>query len=105
MSHGSFGPIVSISGFKEPRLKRLDLGGSRLGAREVRLRPRHPCRRWNTVSGALAAEGISANVVAAYRHGHVFVPWDRRLDALKALQECADRMRGAWPGGGCPERP
>jgi len=34
VSHGSFGPIVSISGFKEPRLKRLDLGGSRLGARQ-----------------------------------------------------------------------
>ena len=41
VSHGSFGPIVSISGFKEPRLKRLDLGGSRLGARAVRWEPRY----------------------------------------------------------------
>jgi hypothetical protein len=47
------------------------------------------------VSGALAAAGISANVVAAYRHDHVFVPWDRRRDALAVLQACASGMDGA----------
>lgn len=49
------------------------------------------------VARALADAGISANVVAAYHHDHVFVPWDRRQDALAALQECADRMGAADP--------
>lgn len=44
------------------------------------------------VARALAERAISANMVAAYRHDHVFVPWDRRQDALKALQECAAGM-------------
>src|SRR5262249_41401564 len=47
------------------------------------------------VAQALAAEGISANMVAAYHHDHVFVPWDRRHDAVAALQSCADRMGAA----------
>ncbi len=47
------------------------------------------------VAAALAAKGISANVVAAYRHDHVFVPWDRRHDALAVLQACASGMDGA----------
>ena len=34
---------------------------------------------------ALAAEGISANVVAGYFHDHLFVQWDRRFDAMTAL--------------------
>jgi len=46
------------------------------------------------VSGALAARGIAANLVAAYRHDHVFVPWDRRHDALAVLQACASGMDG-----------
>lgn len=40
------------------------------------------------VSAALTEEGISANVVAAYYHDHVFVPTadaDRAVEALKAL--------------------
>lgn len=47
-----------------------------------------------TVARALADRGISANVVAAYHHDHVFVPWDRRQDALEALQRCAADMAG-----------
>jgi hypothetical protein len=39
------------------------------------------------LSAALAAEGISANVIAGFHHDHVFVPWDRRHDALTALRE------------------
>lgn len=44
------------------------------------------------VAQALADAGISCNVVAAARHDHVFVPYERGDDALaclKALQEHA----------------
>jgi len=34
---------------------------------------------------ALTAAGISSNVVAAVYHDHIFVQWDRRDDAMKAL--------------------
>lgn len=39
-----------------------------------------------TVAGVLAAEGISANVVAAYFHDHVFVPEERADEALGVLR-------------------
>ena len=42
---------------------------------------------------ALTRAGISANVVAAYHHDHIFVPWDRRDEAVAAL-------RGLAQGGG-----
>ncbi|MYF89400.1 MAG: ACT domain-containing protein [Boseongicola sp. SB0676_bin_33] len=38
------------------------------------------------VSSALAAKGIPANVVAAARHDHVFVPADRAEEALAILR-------------------
>jgi hypothetical protein len=38
------------------------------------------------VATALAAEGISANVVAGHFHDHVFVPFDRRGEALAVLR-------------------
>lgn len=38
------------------------------------------------LAGALAGVGISANVVAGVYHDHIFVPWDRRHDALLALK-------------------
>ena len=41
------------------------------------------------LSSALANAGISANVVAALRHDHIFVPWDRREEALRCLQSLA----------------
>ena len=41
------------------------------------------------VSAALAARGIGANIVAAFHHDHVFVPWDRRDDALAVLSALA----------------
>ena len=41
------------------------------------------------LSRALAEAGISANVVAALRHDHIFVPWERREDALRVLQALA----------------
>ena len=38
------------------------------------------------VAGALAQAGIACNVVAGYHHDHLFVPWDRREEALAILQ-------------------
>jgi hypothetical protein len=38
------------------------------------------------VAESLAAGGISANMVAAYHHDHVFVPWERRDEALAILR-------------------
>lgn len=38
---------------------------------------------------ALAARGIPANVVAGLHHDHLFVPWDRRDEALAAIGEFA----------------
>jgi hypothetical protein len=35
---------------------------------------------------ALGAEGISCNVIAGYHHDHLFVQWDRRTQAMAALQ-------------------
>ncbi len=37
------------------------------------------------VSAALAKRGIPCNPVSAFLHDHIFVPWDRRDDALDAL--------------------
>jgi uncharacterized protein len=42
---------------------------------------------------ALTRSGISANVVAAYHHDHIFVPWARRHEAVAIL-------RGLGQGGG-----
>ena len=39
---------------------------------------------------ALAAVGISANVVAGFYRDHMFVPWDRRHDALLALKDLSN---------------
>ncbi len=39
---------------------------------------------------ALGKHGISANVVAGYHHDHIFVQWNRRHDALQALQELSN---------------
>jgi hypothetical protein len=41
------------------------------------------------VSGALAGTGIACNVVAGYHHDHLFVPWDRREEALAVLRRLA----------------
>lgn len=38
------------------------------------------------VSGALAEAGISANILAGHYHDHIFVPWERRRQAVKILQ-------------------
>lgn len=41
------------------------------------------------VSGALAQAGIACNIVAGFHHDHLFVPWDRRDEALEQLQHLA----------------
>lgn len=38
------------------------------------------------LSSRLADAGISANIVAGLFHDHLFVPWDRRDDAMAALR-------------------
>ncbi|WP_062522330.1 ACT domain-containing protein [Demequina silvatica] len=43
---------------------------------------------------ALADAGVSANVVAGFHHDHIFVPWDRREDALAALERLEADARG-----------
>ena len=42
------------------------------------------------VAGRLAERGISANVIAAYYHDHVFVPSEQASAALTALEELND---------------
>lgn len=37
------------------------------------------------VSAALADAGISCNMIAAYHHDHLFVPWNRRDEALRIV--------------------
>ncbi len=44
---------------------------------------------------ALTEAGISANVIAAYYHDHIFVPWYRRHDALAAIRALAARHRSS----------
>ena len=38
------------------------------------------------VSRALAEAGISANPMSGFHHDHLFVPWDRRDEALAVLE-------------------
>lgn len=37
------------------------------------------------IAAALAEKGMSANIIAAFHHDHVFVPWDRRDEAMAIL--------------------
>lgn len=39
------------------------------------------------ITSALARAGISANVFSAYYHDHLFVPWERRFQAMEVLEE------------------
>ena len=41
------------------------------------------------VATALAQHGIACNVVAGFHHDHMFVPWERRDEALAILQRLA----------------
>ena len=48
------------------------------------------------VSTALAEQGIACNVVAGFHHDHIFVPWQRRAEALRALEALS---KGVAAGG------
>jgi len=39
------------------------------------------------ISRQLAARGISANIIAAFHHDHIFVPEKRAQEALQAIQD------------------
>jgi hypothetical protein len=39
------------------------------------------------VASKLASKGISANIIAAYYHDHIFVPTEKAAHALSALKE------------------
>lgn len=41
------------------------------------------------VSGILAESGIACNIIAGFHHDHLFVPWERRDEALALLQRLA----------------
>ena len=43
------------------------------------------------ISRCLAEQGISANVVAAFHHDHIFVPTHRADDAMHALKNLSAR--------------
>ncbi len=50
------------------------------------------------ITGALAREGISVNPVSAYYYDHLFVPWERRRDAMKILKALSHSAeKGAEP--------
>lgn len=44
------------------------------------------------IANALAARGIPCNAVSAYYHDHLFVPWDRRADAMRALHALSEGL-------------
>lgn len=46
------------------------------------------------VARALADAGISANPVSGFHHDHLFVPWDRRDEALAVLERAAAAAQG-----------
>ncbi|MEP0392431.1 MAG: ACT domain-containing protein [Erythrobacter sp.] len=46
------------------------------------------------VSAALAKAGIACNVIAGYYHDHLFVPWERRDEAMTLLIALSEKPRG-----------
>jgi len=44
-------------------------------------------------SSALAGEGIACNVIAGFHHDHLFVPWERRIEALGILEALSHDAR------------
>lgn len=45
------------------------------------------------VATGLAADGIACNMIAGFHHDHLFVPWDRRADAMAVLKRISDEAR------------
>lgn len=44
------------------------------------------------IATALAAREIPCNAVSAYHHDHLFVPWERRADAMHALHALGEGL-------------
>lgn len=44
------------------------------------------------IAEKLSSKGISANVIAAYYHDHIFVPKDKVKDAIDALNELSEQQ-------------
>ncbi len=42
------------------------------------------------IAGRLAQAGISVNPVSAYYHDHLFVPWEKRWQAMDELRELSN---------------
>jgi uncharacterized protein len=42
-------------------------------------------------AATLGKAGISANVIAGFHHDHILVQWERRHDAMLALQELSNQ--------------
>ncbi len=45
------------------------------------------------VATSLAETGLACNVIAGFHHDHLFVPWDRRGEALAVLKQLSDDAR------------
>jgi len=45
------------------------------------------------ISNVLAKQGISINVVSAYYHDHLFVPWERREETLHILKNFSEFIK------------
>jgi hypothetical protein len=43
------------------------------------------------ITTRLAEAGISVNAVSAYYHDHLFVPWERREEAMEVLKNGVGR--------------
>jgi len=43
------------------------------------------------IASTLADRNLPANIVAGYHHDHLFVPWERRQEALAALTALSER--------------
>ena len=41
-------------------------------------------------------QGISINVVSAYYHDHLFVPWERREETLHILKNFSEFIKKKW---------
>jgi hypothetical protein len=45
------------------------------------------------IATALADRGLPANIVAAFHHDHLLVPWDRRQEALDVLNALSEQYQ------------
>src|SRR5688572_18078374 len=50
------------------------------------------------VAAALAERGIAANMIAGLHHDHVFLPWDRRDEAMAILRRLATKKGNGGTG-------